>query len=161
MTRVKGIVSVMSTAVLAMSFCVAVASPAWAEPYPQTSATAANILTFENTGTGRCLDDSWDYNLRAYYCNNGDWQEWEQIIQGSGFWWVLRNVHTGRCADDSFSYGLRAYPCNYSWYQKWHYRPWRPELRNSRTDECMDDYGSVNLRSLTCNGSVWQEWTAS
>jgi hypothetical protein len=71
--------------------------------------------TLVNQATGRCLDDSNAYGLRAYPCNGGVYQRLQFISNHD----ALFMRATGRCVDDSFSYGLRSYPCNSSQYQVW------------------------------------------
>ncbi len=107
--------------------------------------------TLRNANTGRCIDDSYAYGLRAFPCNGLTYQQW---YGSNGAW---KNVNTGRCIDDSTAYGLRAFPCNGLNYQRW----WgtNGHWRNENTGRCIDDSYAYGLRAFGCNGLDYQRWT--
>lgn len=120
-------------------------------------------LPMRNQNTGRCIDDSQAYGLRAFPCNGLSYQGWHTI---SGHPGQFQNQNTGRCIDDSLRYGLRAYPCNdgsyNSGYQYWYISgisAGAVHLRNLKTGRCIDDSFAYGLRAFTCNGLNYQGWT--
>ncbi|MGP2441194.1 RICIN domain-containing protein [Streptomyces sp. JW3] len=113
---------------------------------------AAASYQLRNANTGRCIDDSFAYGLRAYPCNGLDFQKWN--LNGGLEW---RNVNTGRCIDDSIAYGLRAVPCNGLNFQQWWYD--NGAQRNVNTGRCIDDSAAYGLRAYSCNGLNYQQWS--
>jgi hypothetical protein len=126
------------------------------------TAHAASALTLQNQNTGRCVDDSYAYGLRAFGCNGMSYQKFWFYGQSDGSY-VLQNQNTGRCVDDSFDYGLRAFGCNGMNYQKWRitYRSdgsW--SLVNENTGRSMDDSYDYGLRSWWVNDMNYQNFWA-
>ncbi|WP_327250547.1 RICIN domain-containing protein [Streptomyces sp. NBC_01244] len=119
----------------------------------------ADVFYFDgqNNATRRCMDDSFEYGLRAYACNGLDFQ---QFRYSDGTYHELRNKVTGRCVDDSAAYGLRAYACNGQSYQQWSVSNTTggTTFRNRNTGRCIDDSAAYGLRAYTCNGQNYQKW---
>ena len=91
-----------------------------ATPKPKGPAIADGTVYYyalKNQNTGRCVDDSWDYGLRAFTCNGLNYQNFNWYKQSDGTW-VVQNQNTGRCIDDSNDYGLRAFGYNALSYQR-------------------------------------------
>jgi hypothetical protein len=140
---------------------------------PAMSANASPLtlsgVGLENGATSLCLDDSFQYGLRAFTCNKASfdsgYQRWTTIPGRPG---QLQNQATGRCVDDSSQYNLRAYGCNdpsyYSGYQQFQqYEDRFPyQLRNVATGLCMDDSSQYGLRGFGCNdpsyNNGYQKW---
>ncbi|MEV5938615.1 RICIN domain-containing protein [Streptomyces sp. NPDC051994] len=78
---------------------------------------ALDAGALRNLNTGRCIDDSFAYGLRAFGCNGLNYQRWEIYYNGNGTL-TFRNENTGRCIDDSGAYGLRSFGCNGMNYQQ-------------------------------------------
>ncbi len=86
---------------------------------PAPAAQAASLETYQNRSTTRCLDDSAQFGLRTFYCNNMSYQQWRVTVQTTTVNEVVfRNVNTDKCIDDSFEFGLRTFPCNGLRYQR-------------------------------------------
>ncbi|MFD4628656.1 RICIN domain-containing protein [Streptomyces sp. NPDC058284] len=114
----------------------------------------------KNLNTGRCIDDSGAYGLRAFGCNGLNYQYWAMTGQSNGNW-VLKNGNTGRCIDDSGAYGLRSFGCNGLNYQRWAlYRNGNGSFtfKNENTGRCIDDSGAYGLRAFGCNGLNYQQF---
>jgi hypothetical protein len=146
-----------------------------------TAAPAAPALTappwwvISDWNTGLCLDDSAQYGVRGYVCNepsyNSGYQAWKDLEPLKGVHWY-QNENTGLCLDDSPQYGLRGYVCNQasynSGYQQWiDISPDGPnnqeaQLENGYTAQCLDDSSQYGLRMYPCNtpsyDSGYQEW---
>jgi hypothetical protein len=105
----------------------------------------------ENLETVRCVDDSFEFGLRALECNGAPYQDWIRL--GNAAAW--QNVATGRCLDDSPEFGLRPFDCNGLSYQEWY---GTSEQRNEATGRCLDDHVDFGLRAIECNGSDHQQW---
>lgn len=76
----------------------------------------------QNLETGRCVDDSSAYGLRAFPCNGMTYQFFASQLMASDVNMQKRtfqNVNTGACMDYSSPYGLRGFPCNGTQYQNW------------------------------------------
>lgn len=117
----------------------------------------ARIGLIKNRFTGRCVDDSEAYGLRAIGCNGLNFQRWDR--RPSYFPnYHLANMNTGRCLDDS-SYGLRTFGCNGYGYQRWLIRDMGDgiELQNAQTGKCLDD-SSYGLRTFVCNETQFQRF---
>ncbi|WP_329374538.1 RICIN domain-containing protein [Streptomyces sp. NBC_01483] len=71
----------------------------------------------KNQNTGRCVDDSWDYGLRAFGCNYLSYQRWTITYLADGTK-TCQNQSTGRVIDDSLDYGLRTFGFNGLSYQR-------------------------------------------
>jgi hypothetical protein len=116
--------------------------------------------TFRNQATGRCIDDSFQFGLRALICNGLGFQQWNVRVWPDNTQ-ELKNVATGRCIDHSFDQGFRAFPCNGLGFQRWIVTP-RPNgsiaFQNQATHRCMDDSFQFGLRAIPCNGSSFQGW---
>lgn len=127
--------------------------------------------------SGGCLDDSNDFGLRTYECNqnsvDGGWQRWRVVNWSSGYG-QLKNVNTGRCLDWSSDYGLRTYECNNpsfaNGYQKWALEFFNTSagatiqvLRNGINApwNCLDE-SEYGVRGYPCNdpskNSGYQSW---
>jgi hypothetical protein len=119
-------------------------------------------LSLRNVATGRCMDDSLAYGLRANNCNNLDYQRFFITSNDGGGTWVLQNVHTGSCLDDSAAYGLRGYYCNNLDYQQFflttHDNGYSWVLQNVHTGSCVDDSFAYGLRGYYCNNLNYQRW---
>ncbi|WP_329243895.1 RICIN domain-containing protein [Actinoallomurus sp. NBC_01490] len=144
-------VAVGATVAMAGAFV----SPASADP--QTV-----VFQQDDGSFGQCIDDSFDNGLRAFRCNNTDYQAWVVTSLDSG-WQTLRNRNTGRCIDDSIDYGLRAVDCNGLPYQNWHVHEQVPPdfvvMENDATQRCIDFSAQYGLRSFACNaGQPYQRW---
>ncbi|WP_433796725.1 RICIN domain-containing protein [Actinoplanes sp. CA-252034] len=61
-----------------------------------TPASADTVQTFRNRATGLCLDDSIEFSLRQFTCNNSLYQRWNVHVFGDGTR-QLRNEETRRC----------------------------------------------------------------
>jgi len=75
------------TVLVAGSATLVVAGPASA---------ADAIQTFRNRNSGMCLDDSVDFSVRQFTCNNTEYQRWTVHVYGDGTR-RLANRATGRC----------------------------------------------------------------
>jgi hypothetical protein len=117
------------------------------------------IFHISNRVTGRCIDDSFEYGLRAIQCYNNAHQAWDTPNRAGGE--PFRNLATGRCIDDSFEYGFRTINCNGGSHQRWHIGrvvdPWR-WYQNHVTGGCWDDSFEYGFRSYGCNGGPHQDW---
>lgn len=141
---------VIAAAALALALGVGMVSAPDAHAY-------GYINSMQNRNTGRCVDDSTSYGVRAFSCNGLNYQRWF-TNQGSFAEFVLTNQATGRCLDDS-NYGLRSIGCNGGAFQKWllQDRGNGVEVRNVWTGKCLDDSGA-GLRTFSCNGLNYQRW---
>ncbi|KDN87417.1 RICIN domain-containing protein [Kitasatospora cheerisanensis] len=113
-----------------------------------------------NQNTGRCIDDSLGYGLRAFGCNGLDYQQFTAHKWGDGTW-ELKNRNTQRCIDDSAGAGLRAFGCNALNYQSWFEHKWDDgtrELKNQNTGRCIEDSAGSGLRAQGCNALDRQSW---
>ena len=120
----------------------------------------AFAVTMTNQATGRCVDDSFGYGLRAFGCNGQNYQTFALTGQSDGNW-VLTNYNTGRCVDDSFGYGLRAFGCNGQNYQRWQWIAWSDGTStfvNENTGRAIDDSFGYGLRSFTENDESYQSF---
>ncbi|WP_254069060.1 ricin-type beta-trefoil lectin domain protein [Streptomyces sp. TM32] len=114
----------------------------------------------QNQNTGRCVDDSFAYGLRAFGCNGLNYQRFNYYSQPDGSW-VLQNQNTGRCVDDSFAYGLRAFGCNGLNYQKWriiYQSDGSASYQNENTGRVIDDSSAYGLRAFGYNGLSYQRF---
>lgn len=133
-------------------------------PKPKSPAIADGQIYYyalQNQNTGRCVDDSWDYGLRAFTCNGLNYQNFNWYKQTDGTW-VIQNQNTGRCIDDSTDYGLRAFGCNYLSYQRWtivYQSDGTKTLRNQNTGRVMDDSTDFGLRAFGYNALSYQRFT--
>ncbi|MFI1364919.1 RICIN domain-containing protein [Streptomyces griseochromogenes] len=115
----------------------------------------------KNQNTGRCVDDSWDYGLRAFTCNGLNYQNFNWYNQSDGTW-VIQNQNTGRCIDDSTAYGLRAFSCNYQSFQRWtivYQSDGTKTLKNQNTGRVIDDSTDFGLRAFGYNALSYQRFT--
>ena len=115
-SRTGRIVAATATAVLtAAGLGISAAGTASAAETGRDTPQSLNGITYsyalQNQNTGRCVDDSFAYGLRAFTCNGMNFQKFNFYQQSNGSW-VLQNQNTGRCVDDSLAYGLRAFTCN-------------------------------------------------
>jgi hypothetical protein len=83
--------------------------------HPDTTFT----VTMTNQATGRCVDDSFGYGLRAFGCNGQNYQRWLWIAWSDGTSTFV-NENTGRAIDDSLGYGLRSFTENDESYQSFY-----------------------------------------
>ncbi|SHG81355.1 RICIN domain-containing protein [Streptoalloteichus hindustanus] len=124
-------------------------------------AVAEAVNTFRNQETGRCIDDSNAHGLRAFGCNNLDFQRF-QVTVWKDKTREFKNLNTNRCIDDSAAHGLRAFGCNKSRFQSWWVTRWKDgtlEFRNQETGRCIDDSHPHGLRAFGCNKSRFQSWS--
>ncbi|GAA2141119.1 hypothetical protein GCM10009760_25030 [Kitasatospora kazusensis] len=160
-SRILGLV-----APLALALGMGLTGPAQAAAPSQSHVTvrpsAVNYYggSLQDQNTGRCIDDSGAYGLRAFSCNGLNYQTWYATYFGS--WFSLTNGNTGRCIDDSLAYGLRSFDCNLQSYQNWQiiaqYGDGSQVLQNQNTGRCIDDSGAYGLRSFPCNYQSYQRW---
>ncbi|GHI10507.1 hypothetical protein AQI88_31035 [Streptomyces cellostaticus] len=133
-------------------------------PKPKGPAIADGQIYYyalQNQNTGRCVDDSWDYGLRAFTCNGLNYQNFNWYKQTDGTW-VIQNQNTGRCIDDSTDYGLRAFGCNYLSYQRWtivYQSDGTKTLKNQSTGRVIDDSLDFGLRAFGYNALSYQRFT--
>jgi hypothetical protein len=128
-------------------------------PAPSASAQG-QYYEYRNLATGRCLDDSREFGLRAVPCNGLSYQSWTGGRDGS----LFQNLNTGRCIDSSFEHNLRVLPCNGLSYQKWYEyydESGRRHFQNGATFGCLDDSIELRLRDFGCNSSTYQSWSRS
>ncbi|MEE6262478.1 hypothetical protein [Plantactinospora sonchi] len=116
---------------------------------------------FRNQETGRMLDDSFEYGLRAIQDYGNPHQLW-RVYRWDDGWSAIWNHATGRCLDDSWEYGLRTIGCHYGAHQLWyaHYGPNTVgvTLQNAVTGRVVDDSFEYGLRSFGLNYGPWQQW---
>lgn len=149
--------------ILALTIRIMVAISAMAmTPLSAPAANASNYyLVYSNFATNRCLDDSFQYGLRAFPCNSLSYQQFRTGPNDN----IFQNLNTGRCIDDSFQYGLRAFPCNGLAYQRWHRYFGNPadqlHFQNEATTGCLDDSFPFGLRTHGCNQLSYQTWAES
>lgn len=123
----------------------------------------AGWFHLRNEETNRCIDDSFQYGLRSFDCNNTSYQSWQPNGSAGDTPTYWRNSNTGRCIDDSFEAHLRSFNCNGLDYQKWWSisapgSPDRESFQNQKTTGCIDDSFEFGLRSYGCNDGAWQHW---
>jgi hypothetical protein len=127
------------------------------------TANAAALYTLKNVSTGRCVDDSLTYGLRAVGCNGSLHQVWQSYVWSGHIEPSFINEDTARCIDDSLTYGLRVTDCNQTSHQDW-YVSWNQDyststtFMNDATAHCMDDSLTYGLRAVGCNNTTHQEF---
>ncbi|MEV7004322.1 RICIN domain-containing protein [Streptomyces sp. NPDC093982] len=157
----RPMVAVFATATLLLTGTTAAQA---ATPKPEGPTMGADGTTYyyvlKNQNTGRCVDDSWAYGLRAFTCNALNYQNFNWYRQSDGTW-VIQNQNTGRCIDDSLDYGLRAFGCNYLSYQRWtiiYQSDGTKTLKNQNTGRVIDDSTGYGLRAFGYNGLTYQRF---
>ncbi|WP_406210442.1 ricin-type beta-trefoil lectin domain protein [Kitasatospora sp. NBC_01560] len=151
--KVQKLISLAAS--LMVAFGVSVAAPAAAHASSERwGDTDWGWIAYENKATGRCVDDSFEFGLRAIPCNGGVWQKWNVNLESPKHMW---NKATNRCLDDSLAFGLRVLPCNKVEWQEWSYRG-TTAPRNGSTHRCLDDSFAYGLRAFACNSGDWQAW---
>ncbi len=83
--------------------------------------SSGSLWSVRNYMTNACVDDSFQFHLRATACNGLPFQQFSVGIYSSGgylFMWFQNNATYG-CIDHSYAFGLRSYGCNKSVYQDW------------------------------------------
>ncbi|WP_432842027.1 RICIN domain-containing protein [Dactylosporangium sp. CA-092794] len=124
------------------------------------------VYIYQNQGTNRCLEDSFNNGLRTYPCdsNKGNPQRWRVHSWADGTV-RLQNVYTAHCLDDTFDFGLRTWDCNDGENQSWWVVYWGDETRrfqNQATGRCIEDsYVNGFRMASNCDDSVWQSWYKS
>ncbi|PJE96732.1 hypothetical protein CUT44_17020 [Streptomyces carminius] len=148
----------MSTTLLKRAAAVGVSAAALALlPLGGASAATNAVNTFQNQGTGRCIDDT-SNGFRTWDCNNSAAQQWNVHKWADGTV-QLRNLNTGRCMYDG-DQGFKTATCDSSTNQSWFVRHWNDgtiELKNQATNKCIDD-SNLGFRTLGCNTGVYQSW---
>ncbi|QKW17685.1 actinohivin [Kitasatospora sp. NA04385] len=174
-TRPERSARVLAAAVAAAALLGAWAAPAAAHAadtrqvrssasVPKALSSTVYAYTLRNMATNRCVDDSFDYGLRAFGCNGLNFQRLNFYDQGNDStskMWVLQDQSTGRCLDDSLAYGLRSASCNGLNYQNWRMQYWSDSSRtfiNVNTGRCMDDSSAYGLRAYPCNNLTYQRF---
>jgi hypothetical protein len=133
-------------------------------PTSTVEVLACTACPYLNRATSRCIDDSFEFGLRAFPCNGLNYQKWYNSSGAVPF--ALKNAHTGRCIDDSVEFGLRAFPCNGLKYQRWHLNQrvilgtTYFHLGNAMTGRFLDDSVQFGLRSFPGNNLDYQLFTA-
>lgn len=155
-------------ALLGILVSVIVASPAKAQG---NDGNPNDDFTFRNESfSGRCLDDSNAYGLRAYPCNGSAYQKWQSLITETNLdhwrYWIgapagLRNHLTNRCLDDS-SLGLRTFGCNGTVFQRWVPFYWEQDgtmrLQNQATGQCLRAGSGGSVLTVKCDSYEVQWW---
>jgi hypothetical protein len=124
---------------------------------------STTVVKLINDYTGKCVDDSNDYGLRAIACKQGDGnQKWLLKVSATNpdLPQVLQDQSTGLCLDDSFSNGLRAIKCNGDDNQGWDVLYDATfALQGDYTGYCMDDSAKYGLRAIGCRQNDGnQQW---
>ncbi len=138
----------------------AMTTPRGTEVVTPDSTTVVKLI---NDYTGKCVDDSSAYGLRAIACKQGDGnQKWLLKVSSTSpvQAQVLQDQSTGLCIDDSFSNGLRAIKCNGDLNQGWVVLyDANFALQDDYTAYCMDDSAKYGLRAIACRqGDGNQQW---
>jgi hypothetical protein len=125
-----------------------------------TSTGIQAIYRVVNRNTGRCMDESWAYGLRAMGCNGLTFQYFSFDATSVAGTYYIRSSETGRCVDDSLAYGLRTYACNGLDFQRWFMYSYDGAtiLQNLKTGRCIDDSYAYGLRAFDCNQLSYQHW---
>ncbi|MEV8378865.1 RICIN domain-containing protein [Kribbella sp. NPDC056861] len=145
------------------SFLVSGAAPAAAAPGTGAGSVMnpnAPYIVPKNKATNKCLDDSFEFNLRTFECNGQRYQRWTVIVRTIGIV-TLINQATGRCLDDSGTYGLRSFECNEGEYQLMAVNDSGGNgysIKGVQTRLCADDSKQFGLRHLSCNELPFQLW---
>jgi hypothetical protein len=120
------------------------------------------VQALKNQATGLCLDHSFEFGVRVFDCNGGEWQRWTLSQYGDGTW-RIRNGSTGGCLGASSTTAVTIhYDCAPIEADSWWLRQWGDgtwEVKNQLTGTCLDfSHQAGRLRLHGCNATQYQSW---